>query len=439
MITGNMILVILKFPLELILAEALFLPGMKKRPLWKLRAALFLICFFALSTLIFRRGPSFGSPGIDSIISVCRYMIVCLLSGFGIFLCFESSVYQTVLAVIGGYSVQHAAYSAHNLLSIIINAAFGISLSRTAASLFLSSLPVYLVVYAALYLCFIRRINRSPESIRLGSLIPLAAVILMNVLIFDGLTQYLTRLQNILFRVMNCFNCTAMLALLAGLSENLQLRRDIKLIDQLSAMNDSRYQMLQEHIELTNMKCHDFKHQIIELRRQNQEGTRPVKAVLDEMEQAIDIYDAICKTGNEALDTVLTEKSLLCQHKRIQLNYMADGESLLFLGRRNIHTLFGNLLDNAIEAVESLPEDRRIIHLQIVRKGPFLTIHSSNYFDASLKWEDDLPQTTKGSSFDHGYGLKSIQRIVEAHQGQLKLSAQNGIFHVDIVIPVLDD
>ena len=39
-----------------------------------------------------------------------------------------------------------------------------------------------------------------------------------------------------------------------------------------------------------------------------------------EAEQAARMYDANAATGNEVLDVVLTEKSLLCESQRIRLN-----------------------------------------------------------------------------------------------------------------------
>ena len=55
-------------------------------------------------------------------------------------------------------------------------------------------------------------------------------------------------------------------------------------------------------------------------------------------------------TGNHALDVILTEKSLICKQKEIKLTCMADGKQLAFMQTTDLYSIFGNLLNNSIEA-----------------------------------------------------------------------------------------
>ena len=81
------------------------------------------------------------------------------------------------------------------------------------------------------------------------------------------------------------------------------------------------------------------------------------------------IYDNIYQTGNDALDLVLTEKSLLCDEYNIKLSSMIDGAALDFMNTTDVYALFGNLLDNAIESVMKEPdEEKRIISVQMAKK-----------------------------------------------------------------------
>ena len=71
----------------------------------------------------------------------------------------------------------------------------------------------------------------------------------------------------------------------------------------------------------------------------------------------ISIYDSMLKTGNEALDVIFAEKSLVCRKNDIKLNCMIDGAKLSFMENTDIYALFGNLMDNAIEAIEKLKDN----------------------------------------------------------------------------------
>ena len=80
----------------------------------------------------------------------------------------------------------------------------------------------------------------------------------------------------------------------------------------------------------------------------------------------IDIYDSMLKTGNEALDVIFAEKSLLCRKNDIKLNCIIDGAKLSFMETADIYVLFGNLMDNAMEAVEKLSDvDKRIVSVNV--------------------------------------------------------------------------
>lgn len=80
------------------------------------------------------------------------------------------------------------------------------------------------------------------------------------------------------------------------------------------AEDDSKQFKLKDIIDLINVKCHDLKHQISALN-----GVIPPDEV-KALQETVNIYDSIFKTGNHALDIVLTNRSLLCEKE----GYHAD-------------------------------------------------------------------------------------------------------------------
>ena len=107
------------------------------------------------------------------------------------------------------------------------------------------------------------------------------------------------------------------------------LQREIAIQEQLWENQREQYRISRTQIDLINQKCHDLKHQIAALRTVRSESQR--EESLREAEQAVMIYDSSIRTGNDVLDTVLTEKSLICEKERIQWTCMADGSRLNFL------------------------------------------------------------------------------------------------------------
>lgn len=92
-----------------------------------------------------------------------------------------------------------------------------------------------------------------------------------------------------------------------------------------------QYQVARQNVQIINKRCHELKVQIANLRKLSPEEVPPER--IDEAERAARLYDANRNTGNEVLDVVLTEKSLLCESRGIQLNAVANGSCLGFLKR----------------------------------------------------------------------------------------------------------
>ena len=105
--------------------------------------------------------------------------------------------------------------------------------------------------------------------------------------------------------------------------------------------------------------------------------------------------------------------------------------------RNKVYALFGNILDNAIEAVMNVDDrDKRCINLHVTRKSGIIAISSDNYFQGELAFTaDGLPKTTKAADGNHGFGMKSIRALAESYGGMLYVTADDHIFRMSIVIP----
>lgn len=110
----------------------------------------------------------------------------------------------------------------------------------------------------------------------------------------------------------------------------------------------------------------------------------------------MDIYDADPYSQTPALDVVLAGKMLTCNSLGINITCMADGRRLDFMEDCDVYALFGNILDNAIEAVGQVEApELHVITLTVDTKDDFLIIECENYFSGKLVFDDGLPLTTK--------------------------------------------
>lgn len=212
------------------------------------------------------------------------------------------------------------------------------------------------------------------------------------------------------------------------------IRQELELMNILWNKEKEQYKISKENIALINQKCHDLKHQIRALRNAGQED---VKQYLEEMEESVQIYEAIVKTGNEVLDTILTEKSLYCKERRITVSCVADGSQMDFIHTVDLYAILGNALDNAIEAVEQFEhEEKRQIDVLIRRQQEMLLINVINPTKGNLVYEEEFPITTKKDKEYHGYGLRSIRYMVKKYDGFVNISEEDGCFSLTILMPI---
>lgn len=231
--------------------------------------------------------------------------------------------------------------------------------------------------------------------------------------------------------------CLTILYMQNALFKKSAMSEELRALNLLHRQQAEQYAVSKENIDLINRKCHDLKHQIAAIRDVVSERER--EEYLKEVENSIQIYSAIVKTGNEVLDTLLTEKSLRCVERNISINCVADGALLAFIDPIDLYTIFGNAIDNAVESVEKLEEqEKRQIDVMVYRQQKFLLIHIVNPIAQEIRFEDDLPVTTKKDKDYHGYGLKSIRRTVKKYDGFVSIRTEDECFSLKILIPVRD-
>lgn len=135
-------------------------------------------------------------------------------------------------------------------------------------------------------------------------------------------------------------------------------------------------------------------------------------------------------TGNPILDILLTDRAEIMEEKGIKFNIQIDHVSLDFIDVIDVTTIFGNLLDNAIEACEHMETEKRIgIFIKAYHEMVAIQIKNSC---SVIHWKKDWPVSEKNGH--QGLGLLNVKQIIEKYDGSMSLKAQDGMFIVDIFL-----
>lgn len=108
---------------------------------------------------------------------------------------------------------------------------------------------------------------------------------------------------------------------------------------------------------------------------------------------------------------------------------------LSFLEDEDIYALFGNILDNAVEAVDEIQDSsKRCINLVVEKEKGAIVIRQDNYHVGKIvKNEEGLINTSKSGNGFHGFGMKSIRKIVTRYEGVLNIDVTGDTFRLSIV------
>lgn len=143
-------------------------------------------------------------------------------------------------------------------------------------------------------------------------------------------------------------------------------------------------------------------------------------------------FEEITYTENIALDSILSSKVKLAEEKGIKIQLDLNVLSDIKLSKVDICTVFGNLLDNSIEACEKIKEGK-FITLKILAQEDKLIIRIKNNTDGDLREEKGSFKTTK-TGVGHGIGLTQIDRVVKKYDGYIKRTHKNNVFDTSIMI-----
>lgn len=423
-------------------AIALFSHGLpKKEGYLKRGGALFLasIVLFGVAGTISASVGNAVSPVASYVIAFALYSVLLATYIAGVLAVCETTVWTALFCATSGYTVQNLASGSMELVASVLRNA-GADPSEPWIYALLYGLCIVTVFFGTYQLLAKRIDHEGLAQVESRSMVAMMPVVSLVIIGFDVMIKAMDGAGLalgfvVLLRLLHGLACVATLWVEYQMLFRQRLEHDREVAERLLAEHDRQLRMSQENIEAINIKCHDLRHQI----RALAEGGAVVDgAVLDDLAREVRIYDSGVKTGNDALDTILTEKRLVCESRGITLTCIADGSALAHVAPADLYAFFGNALDNAIEAASELADPaRRTITLVVRRAMGCASVHVENFYEGARRFlADGTPQTTKGDEANHGFGTRSMRQIAERYGGSFAAAAEDGTYRVDALIPL---
>jgi len=204
------------------------------------------------------------------------------------------------------------------------------------------------------------------------------------------------------------------------------------LLAEKNAAERKYYDEMTEKYNETRMIRHDMKNHLTAVAMLIDDGKiEDARKYLDDISSEMDKARPPVNTGSLVLDSLLFRKSSDMAKKKIRLNteFFAD-----FSGNKiseyDLCSIFGNILDNAIEACEKLSPAKRYVNLKVKRQLDMICIICENPY---TEINEDL-STQKADKAYHGFGLKRVRKAAKSYSGDVNIRSNDGIFSISVLL-----
>lgn len=203
----------------------------------------------------------------------------------------------------------------------------------------------------------------------------------------------------------------------------------------------NHYNQLAESRAHTREIWHDFRNHVNCLNILYQSGrTEALGKYLENLTHYSEISKVV-DTGNPVIDAILNNKESIAKQNGIVFKMDLLIPANLHLPPADACAIFGNSLDNAIEACGRIksPEVAREIQLSLTYQNGYLVYVIANSIDQVPQMQGGRFKTWKPSPEFHGLGLQSIERTVGQYSGNMVVKCENGLFRLEILLLVKTD
>ena len=212
-------------------------------------------------------------------------------------------------------------------------------------------------------------------------------------------------------------------------NKNIKMEKDM-VEDHLKIFEELYSELLKQDREVSKTN-HNIRHEreyLLQLLSQ-----KNISEAIKYIESKFETYkEETIWTGFKCIDFIINRRKKIIDDNEIDFQI---NTSLVHIpiSDSEFTILFGNLMDNALEAVVKCQKGNRKIVLEIKNAGNIFRLMLSNSSNNSKTMKNIQLYTTKTNNIIHGWGLKSVEAIVEKYHGDIKYDLNKNKFQVRII------
>lgn len=210
-------------------------------------------------------------------------------------------------------------------------------------------------------------------------------------------------------------------------------------INVLRMKNSMTLKIYEDRLEMnTEIRkiAHDIKNHLYYLESTIGKNENKGSVYLDKLKNRIERCENVVFTKCDILDVLIRGKCNEMDALKIQYDIDINFECGIFIEEIDIVAIFGNLIDNAIEACARIDSGDRKICIYCNRIEDFIALKVVNSSNNEYCFKNGKLTTIKYDKRNHGIGLMSVKETVEKYNGKYTYKIEEGYYTVNVVIPI---
>lgn len=216
-------------------------------------------------------------------------------------------------------------------------------------------------------------------------------------------------------------------------NEGYRQKLESRILQERISMYDNQFAVMQQSRQNLTSLRHDLEKHTL-LLKSYLEDKQYEKAVeyINQIGNFIDVSGEYVRTGNQEIDVILNYALGRAKQMGAGIETRIILPNSAFMPEFDLNILLGNLLDNALEALERT-EDRYLSIEMRYDRGIF-TIVLENSFDGNVKKKGEEFLTRKEEEGIHGIGMKNMNEIVEKYGGKQEIEVSEKRFKTKLIL-----
>ena len=221
--------------------------------------------------------------------------------------------------------------------------------------------------------------------------------------------------------------------LLIKISNDNEIKTELLLSNQREEMYKTSVISTNEQIEKLSQIRHDIKNNALAVSTLIEEGEyQKAKIICDSIAKSTSSYTPVhCQ--NPVLNAILNVEIDKATSYNIDFTYDIS-DTLSFMDDADVVSIIGNLCDNAIEYLSTVPTESRKMDLNISVYRDFSCINCNNTITSSVLEHNPKLNTSKDDNLLHGKGIKILRSVAERYNGEVIVKEEQNEFSVSVII-----